>query len=109
MPCYNGDENTNWVERNTSDRLRDQIEKLEAVLCGVMRVDPTIVNKIDWSEVGITKRQHMAWWRVHKEEDERRIQREQEQRLEREAQLRKELKKLEAQKKKVAKKKVARK
>lgn len=72
MPCYDSrDSDDRYTNRlnNEIDALEQQIEKFEAVLCGIMRIDPTIVNRINWEEVGITKRQHLAWWRAHQKRD----------------------------------------
>lgn len=72
MPCYDvrvSDDRYTDRLNNEIDALEQQIEKFEAVLCGIMRIDPTIVNRINWEEVGITKRQHLAWWRAHQKRD----------------------------------------
>ena len=76
MPCYDG----GWGEGGSRDyvleeevrQLRKTVERFEAVLCGVMTVNPGITEQIDWQEVGITKRQHMNWWREHQTADARR-------------------------------------
>ena len=76
MPCYNGDENfdrgyakaaSNY--RSEVRQLEETIERFEAVLCGIMQLDPTIVDRINWKEVGITKQQHQNWWKQHQKED----------------------------------------
>jgi hypothetical protein len=72
MPCYDvrvSDDRYTDRLNNEIDALEQQIEKFEAVLCGIMRIDPTIINRINWEEVGITKRQHLAWWRAHQKRD----------------------------------------
>ena len=79
MPCY--DNGYNYNSKYDPDAyavraLRKRIERLEACLCGVMTVNPKIVDKIDWKEVGITKEQHMAWWKRHQEEDAIRVAKE---------------------------------
>jgi len=76
MPCYDG----GWGEGGSRDyvleeevrQLRKTVERFEAVLCGVMTVNPQITEQIDWKEVGITKRQHMNWWREHQTADAKR-------------------------------------
>ena len=129
MPCYDG--GSHDYERGYSSSrsevrgLEKTIEKFEAVLCGIMQIDPSIVDRIDWKEVGITKQQHLNWWKEHQKEDAARKKREAEEKArkaqaaklrkekaaaEREARkekLRKELAKLEAEDVKKAKKKVA--
>lgn len=131
MPCYNGsDEYDRGYNSAYSEvrHLEKMIEKFEAVLCGIMRVDPKIVDRIDWKEVGMTKQQHMNWWKEHQKEDaarkvreakekeaakierQKRKEREEKARVARLAKLRKELAEAEAEDaKKKAKKKVAKK
>lgn len=127
MPCYDG--GSHDYERGYSNgrsevrELEKTIEKFEAVLCGIMQLDPTIVDRIDWKEVGITKEQHLNWWKEHQKADALRKQFEaanlrEEKRREafrkqkvaaeraaRKEKLRKELAKLEAEDAKKAKKK----
>lgn len=76
MPCYNGDDSFDRGYnsaasdyRSEARRLKETVERFEAVLCGIMQLDPTIVDRIDWKEVGITKQQHMNWWKQHQKED----------------------------------------
>ena len=128
MPCYNGDDSYDRGYNSAASEIRQMqktIEKFEAVLCGIMQVDPSIVDRIDWKEVGITKQQHLNWWKEHQLEDARRKKREAEEkvrkaqaeklrkqkaaaeRAERKEKLRKELAKLEAEDAKKAKKKAA--
>ena len=131
MPCYNGDEsfdrgyNSGYDQHRVSrERLKETIENFEAVLCGIMRLDPSIVDRIDWKEVGITKQQHLNWWKEHQKEDAARKAREAEEkarkaqaaklrkekaaaeRESRKIKLRQELAKLEEQDARKAKKKV---
>lgn len=131
MPCYNGDDNYDRGYnsaasdyRSEARRLKETVERFEAVLCGIMQLDPTIVDRIDWKEVGITKQQHLNWWKEHQKEDAARKAREAEekarkavarreareralaQREARKIKLRQELAKLEEQDARKAKKKV---
>lgn len=131
MPCYNGDDSFDRGYnsaasdyRSEARRLKETVERFEAVLCGIMQLDPTIVDRIDWKEVGITKQQHMNWWKEHQKEDAARKAREAEekarkavarreareralaQREARKIKLRQELAKLEEQDARKAKKKV---
>lgn len=76
MPCYNGDDSFDRGYnsaasdyRSEARRLKETVERFEAVLCGIMQLDPTIVDRINWKEVGITKQQHMNWWEEHQKED----------------------------------------
>ena len=70
MPCYNGDESFDrGYDRSEVRQLEETIERFEAVLCGIMQSDPTIVDRINWKEVGITKQQHLNWWKQHQKED----------------------------------------
>ena len=72
MPCttYNSDENFDrGYDRSEVRQLEETIERFEAVLCGIMQSDPTIVDRINWKEVGITKQQHLNWWKQHQKED----------------------------------------
>lgn len=130
MPCYDG--GSPDYERGYSSaysevrKMEKMVEKFEAVLCGIMQLDPTIVDRINWKEVGITKEQHMNWWKEHQKEDaarkmreamekeqakiERQLRKERQEkaRVARLAKLRKELAEAEAEDaKKKAKKKVA--
>ena len=77
MPCYNGDESFDrGYDRSKVRQLEETIERFEAVLCGIMQSDPTIVDRINWKEVGITKQQHLNWWKQHQKEDAARKARE---------------------------------
>ena len=126
MPCYNGDDSYDRGYNSAASEIRQMqktIEKFEAVLCGIMQLDPSIVDRIDWKEVGITKQQHLNWWKEHQKADALRKQFEaanlrEEKRREafrkqkvaaeraaRKEKLRKELAKLEAEDAKKAKKK----
>ena len=76
MPCYNGDDNYDRGYNSAASDYRSEVrqlnktvERFEAVLCGIMQLDPTIVDRINWKEVGITKQQHMNWWKQHQKED----------------------------------------
>ena len=96
MPCYGGpvsdyEESVQYVAN-----LKKNIERLEAALCGIMTIDPTIVDKVDWKEVGITKRQHMNWWKEHQEKDAKRKEKEEQARLEAERKREREIKELKA-------------
>jgi len=129
MPCYNGDDSYDRGYSTAYSEVRKVkkiVERFEAVLCGIMKLDPSIVDRINWKEVGITKQQHMNWWKEHQKEDAARklleakaneqAKIERQQRKEREAaerearkvKLRKELARLEAEDAAKAKKKVAR-
>ena len=68
MPCYTPDDR-DYRHNNEVDELEETIAKFEAVLCGIMKVDPKIVDRINWADVGITKQQHMNWWKQHQKED----------------------------------------
>jgi hypothetical protein len=129
MPCYNGDDSYDRGYNSAYSEVRKMqkvVEKFEAVLCGIMQIDPTIVDRINWKEVGITKEQHMNWWKEHQKEDaarkvleakekeaakiERQLRKERKEkaRVARIAKLRKELAEAEAEDaKKKAKKKAA--
>ena len=76
MPCYDGggsEYQRGYSDGNREiDALEKELARLEAVLCGVMRADPTIVDRVDWKEVGIRKQRHMTWWKQHEGEDEAR-------------------------------------
>jgi len=72
MPCYNGNDSYDRGYNSAYSEVRKMekvVEKFEAVLCGIMQIDPTIVDRINWKEVGITKEQHMNWWKEHQKED----------------------------------------
>lgn len=131
MPCY--DIGSHDYERGYSSgrsevrALEKTIERFEAVLCGIMQTDPSIVDRINWQEVGITKQQHMNWWKQHQKEDaarkvreakakeqakierQQRKERQEKARVVRLAKLRLELAEAEAEDAKKAKKKVAKK
>lgn len=130
MPCYNGSDDYDRGYNSGSSQVREVekiVERFEAVLCGIMQIDPSIVDRINWKEVGITKQQHMNWWREHQKEDaerklleakakeqakierQQRKEREAAEREARKAKLRKELARLEAEDAAKAKKKVAKK
>jgi hypothetical protein len=128
MPCYNGDDSYDRGYNSAYSEVRKMekvVEKFEAVLCGIMQIDPTIVDRINWKEVGITKQQHLNWWKEHQKEDaarkvreakekeaakierQKRKERKEKARVARLEKLRKELAAAEAENAKKAKKKAA--
>jgi len=100
MPCYVDDS----YEREQNARyLEKRVKQFEAVVCAVMRVDPTIVDRIDWNECGVTKKQHMAWWKEHQKQDaERKIREEEEKKQEAIRKEKKRLKEIRALERKLA-------
>lgn len=80
MPCYVDD---SYDRERNSRNLEKRVKQFEAVVCAVMRADPTIVDRIDWTECGVTKKQHLDWWTEHQKQDaERKIQEEEEKKKE---------------------------
>jgi len=117
MPCYDGgswgDTGRNYVLEEEVKQLRKTVERFEAVLCGIMTANPAVIEQLDWQEVGITKQQHLNWWKEHQLSDAQRrklefqrTQVERKQVAKQIAQLQSKLKKLET---KPAKKKAAKK
>ena len=75
MPCNDGygpGSTTVYVESGNQT----------ARLCGVFTVLEnrgelaSVLNQVDWKEVGVSKASTIAWWERHKEEDRQRRQRE---------------------------------
>jgi hypothetical protein len=74
MPCYDGRE-----DEDRKERVR-QLMKVEATLCGIfsalIKRDINPFDVIDWSEVGVSRREAEEWWQHHKELDKERKARE---------------------------------
>lgn len=87
MPCYDPRNEPGWEER---ERLRQEhradmqavhrkldatanvLKWFEAALCGVLSVDEGVLDRVDWTEAGIPRLEVEAWWKQHKEQDEKR-------------------------------------
>lgn len=96
MPCYDGGYP---YDRQPQPRTYHGLtaEQLEAALCGittVLEADLAAAGasghslsawlaSVDWKEVGITRKQFMAWWKAHKASDQARREREERQERER--------------------------
>lgn len=74
MPCY---------EPSGADYTRaeqqDRANKLEAVLCGIFTVldakGLTLLDSVNWKEVGVSRRWAERWWEKHLEQDRLRKER----------------------------------
>lgn len=67
MPCYDGRENTHTVYVES----RNQTKRLCAVF-SVLQQDGTLettLDKVNWTEAGVSRRSTEAWWVRHQEED----------------------------------------
>lgn len=65
MPCYDPRPSgpTNLDSLSTK-------EELAAALCCVLtNVGGDMIERMDWRESGVTKRQVRGWWKVHQRED----------------------------------------
>lgn len=67
-------------------RLENKLSKVEAMLCALLTHleklnDGDLVpmlNRIDWNEAGVTRKQFSQWWEDHKAKDRQRKAREKE-------------------------------
>lgn len=89
MPCYDGRGDEPRQPRTYNGLTGDQ---LEAVLCGLMTVIEEaskigntplspgaigdVMARMDWSEIGVTRKQATDWWKLHKAADKARLERE---------------------------------
>lgn len=81
MPCNDGgypgegmynDEHIKTLKRELGD--------IEAMLCGISTAIESLgkksqeifLNKVDWEEVGLSKKDYYDWWTEHKLEDKER-------------------------------------
>jgi hypothetical protein len=63
MPCYDG--------REDDDNRRNY--QLCTVLCGIItKHGISIIDNLDWKEVGVKKQVVLDWWELHRKEDKRR-------------------------------------
>jgi hypothetical protein len=70
MPCNDGGprEDTILMSQDTYKIHKN----IEAMLCGIAAVlesngdMSSVLDKVDWSEVGVSKKKFKAWWGSHK-------------------------------------------
>ena len=81
MPCYddrnspNGGQIDDLIEQR--NRAQNQVRKLEAMLCSVIRAAPAMIfDVIDYKEAGVTRKELEGWWNEHRRKDEERKARE---------------------------------
>lgn len=71
MPCYTPDPGPSQEE------IREA--KMPSVLCGILtKYGPSILNGLDWKEIGVSRNEVEGWWRHHKQMDDQRRKREKE-------------------------------
>lgn len=69
MPCYTPDPGPSYEE------LREA--KMPAVLCGILsKHGLSVLDGLDWKEVGVSRNEVEGWWTHHKKIDEQRRKRE---------------------------------
>lgn len=74
MPCYDPDSSPAAYGRRL-DALRDELNKVEAMLCAVVtilhknKLIIPVVEQIDPKEAGVTANDIALWWRDHKVKD----------------------------------------
>lgn len=77
MPCTDG--SSDWDRAFTAGR---EARKFESLLCGFITVlsnSNTLENwksKVDWTEVGVTRKAFEEWWEEHQKADEKRREQE---------------------------------
>lgn len=64
MPCNDGMGSGGRTEYVNVDN-----PVLAAALCGILSANPNILDKVDWAEAGITRRQIETWWKDHQAKD----------------------------------------
>lgn len=73
MPCYT-------MTAADEDRIAEERERLlvrsQAILCGIFTalekhetVFKKILNEVNWDEVGVTRKDALAWFKKHKARD----------------------------------------
>lgn len=67
MPCMN-------PECDEQDRRETYAElaRLRATVCAMLRVDPSLIDRLDYQEAGITHPWLVSWWNSHLAADEQR-------------------------------------
>lgn len=60
MPCMN-------PECDEQDRRETYAElaRLRATVCAMLRVDPSLIDRLDYQEAGITHPWLVSWWNEH--------------------------------------------
>lgn len=69
MPCFTPDPGPSTEEIRAA--------KMPAVLCGILSMHGiSILDGLDWREIGVSRNEVEGWWNHHKQQDERRRKRE---------------------------------
>lgn len=85
MPCSDGYP-PDYEKQKTNTKLLMQLNKVEAILCGIMTVLQStpklglskspileeVLSNVDWKKAGVTKKQAVTWWFDHKNKDKNR-------------------------------------
>ena len=81
MPCYDPGASSQAYYEEVK-KLRDELNKVEAMLCAVVNVLVDnkliipVVEAIDTEETGVTPNDIAIWWTIHKEKDAKRKEQE---------------------------------
>jgi hypothetical protein len=72
MPC---------ISDYPDDEAERKLHMMETVMCGLLssmndREQDKLLDKIDWKEVGVSKKRFLNWWIDHRKRDEARRKRE---------------------------------
>ncbi len=73
MPCY--DTQSSFNDNSVIDMYRDQINKLEAILCSCFSYlekgheFDSFLHYRDKKESGVTDSEIKLWWKMHKKQD----------------------------------------
>jgi hypothetical protein len=91
MPCtYYTPEEERDIAHREHTKTAHQLKNIEAMLCGVLsclEVDggfDRVIDRLDYKEMGVTKKQVLDWWHDHQEQDKSRRETEERVRLARE-------------------------
>jgi len=70
MPCYDPIAESQELAEE-SRRRREQIAKLEAMLCGTLTLLTVMgaMDKINYKKTGISEQEYRHWWRAHCKRD----------------------------------------
>lgn len=73
MPCTDGGvPYPEPTEQEINARGELSHRQLEALLCGILTVYPSLLNWVDWSEVGFAESVAEKWWKLHQAKDAKR-------------------------------------
>lgn len=67
MPCM-----CDGYEEQERRESHTELVRLRATVCAMLRVDPSLIDRLDYQEAGITHPWLVSWWNSHLAADEQR-------------------------------------